>query len=224
MQEQIRSEGITFKLPFVTSITRVSIKQETKEGDAPCFSSDLQTVHVKYNILYRIPKNKVCTLFQQYQGDPYESLILPRVQESIKQVTALHKAEDLVKNRETIKKAALEKLQAVLTTNEDPLLIVNDLVINNIDLTAQLEKAIEEKQVMEQSALTKTYELQKERTEAEITVVRATAEAQSVKIKGDALKSSPEVIQLEIAKKWNGICPLSVSTTAGGANILLPLK
>ena len=77
---------------------------------------------------------------------------------------------------------------------------------------------------MEQAALQKEYELRKEQKEAEITVVRAKAEAEAVKIKGEALKSSPEVIQLEIAKKWNGISPLYISTTAGGANVLLPLK
>jgi len=41
------------------------------------------------------------------------------------------------------------------------LLTIVDFAITNIDLTDQLEKAIEDKQVKEQQALAKVYELQK---------------------------------------------------------------
>jgi hypothetical protein len=50
------------------------------------------------------------------------------------------------------------------------------------------------------------------------------AEAEAVTIKGSALKVSPEVIQYEIAQRWDGKAPLAVSTMQGGSNVLLPLK
>lgn len=214
-----RSDGITAKLPLVTTIYDMPIKQITQEGTAACFSSDLQTVQVKFNVLYRIPEGQVVSLFVMYHGNPYDTLILPRAQEITKQQTAFHRAEDLVKAREKLKAAILPKLQEAIKE-----VTIVDFVVNNIDLTKELEAAIELKQVMEQQALAKNYELQKETKEAEITVVRATAEAQAVKIKGEALKAAPEVIQLEIAKKWDGKAPTYVSTSAGGANILLPLE
>ena len=220
VQEMVRPEGINFTLPWVTTITQFPIKQITQEGESVCFSSDLQTINVKFNVLYRIPEGKVVTLFQNYAGDPYHALVEPRVQEILKQQAALHRAEEIVKKREQIKAAVLAQAQAVM----GDIITIRDVVINNIDLTKELEQAIEQKQVMEQAALQKQYELQKELKEAEITIVKAKAEAEAVQIKGKALKSSPEVIQLEIAKRWNGVAPLSVSTTAGGANILLPLK
>lgn len=73
-------------------------------------------------------------------------------------------------------------------------------------------------------SLAKVYELQKAQKEAEITVVNAKAEAEAVEIKGKAIEMSPEVIQLEIAKKWDGHTPQTVVTSGGGANILLPLN
>ncbi|MDX6767018.1 MAG: prohibitin family protein [Candidatus Methylacidiphilales bacterium] len=215
-----RGEGLTFKKPFMESIIKMPVQQITQGGTASSFSSDLQTVQVSYAVLYRIPETKVVELFQQYAGNPYATLVEPRVQEAVKQVTALYKAEELVKSREKIKQTVLGKVQQELAG----LIDVRDIPITNIDLTDELERAIELKQVTEQQALAKEYELQKARKEAEITLVNAKAEAESVKIKGEALANSPRVIDLEIVKKWDGKTPQSVVTGQGGSNIILPLR
>lgn len=217
---QAKGEGFTFKKPFIEEVVKVPVQQITVDGKASSFSSDLQTVDVSYAVLYRIPENRVVELFQQYAGSPYRTLVEPRLQEAIKQVTAQYKAEELVKNREKIKQAVVQKIQAELAG----LIDVRDVPITNIDFSDELEKAIELKQVTEQQALAKEYELKKAQKEAEITVVNARAEAESVKIKGDALASSPRVIELEIVKKWDGKTPQTVVTGQGGANILLPTR
>lgn len=214
-------EGITFKWPFIQRIIDFPIMQLKADGRAPSFSSDLQNISFNFTVMYRVPANQVVKLFQQYRGEPYATLIEPRVQETVKQVTAMSRAEDLVKNRERVKDDVLAKLRQAVG---DVLQIV-DISITNIDLSDQLEQAIEQKVVREQEALAKNFELDKEKKQAEITIVRAEAEAKSVSIKGDAIKSSPEVIQLEIAQRWDGKAPLSVSVGhGGGTNILLPLK
>jgi regulator of protease activity HflC (stomatin/prohibitin superfamily) len=139
----------------------------------------------------------------------------------VKQVAALSRAEDLVKNREKMKVDILERARPEV----GDLLEIVDVSLTNIDLSDQLEQAIEQKVVREQEALAKTFELDKEKKQAEITIVRAEAEAKSVSIKGEAIKASPEVIQLEIAQRWDGKAPLSVSVgqNGAGANVLLPL-
>jgi regulator of protease activity HflC (stomatin/prohibitin superfamily) len=214
-------EGITFKWPFIQRVLDFPIMQLKADGKAPSFSSDLQNITFTYTVMYRVPANQVVRLFQQYKGEPYATLIEPRVQEVIKQVTALSRAEDLVKNRERVKDDSLIKLRQAV----GDVLQIADLSITNIDLSDQLEQAIEQKVVREQEAFAKSFELDKEKKQAEITLVRAEAEAKSVGIKGEALKSAPEVIQLEIAQRWDGKAPLSVSVgNGGGTNILLPLK
>jgi regulator of protease activity HflC (stomatin/prohibitin superfamily) len=214
-------EGITFKWPFIQRVLDFPIMQLKADGKAPSFSSDLQNITFTYTVMYRVPANQVVRLFQQYKGEPYATLIEPRVQEVIKQVTALSRAEDLVKNRERVKDDSLIKLRQAV----GDVLQIADLSITNIDLSDQLEQAIEQKVVREQEAFAKSFELDKEKKQAEITLVRAEAEAKSVGIKGEALKSAPEVIQLEIAQRWDGKAPLSVSVgNGGGTNILLPIK
>lgn len=220
VQTDMRGEGITAKLPFFTNITDVPIKQITHKTQAVCFSSDLQTVVIGVEVLYRLPESKVVTLFQSYAGDPYVSLVEPRVQEALKKAASEYRAEEIVKKRPAIKAEVAPMLKSAI----GDLVEIVEVVLTNVDLTKELEHAIELKQVMEQQALAKEYEFKKAQKEAEITIVGAKAEAESVRIKGEALKSSPQVIELEIVKKWNGICPTFVSTNAGGANVLLPLK
>jgi prohibitin 2 len=213
-------EGITFKWPFIQSIINFPIMQLKADGRAESFSSDLQNMMFSYTVLYRVPESQVVRLFKEYRGEPYATLIEPRVQETIKQVTALSRAEDLVKNRDRVKVDVKEKIKPAV----GDLLQIEDLIITNIELSQQLEVAIEQKVVREQEALAKSFELEKERKQAEITIVKAKADAESVSIKGAALKISPEVIQYEIAQRWDGKAPLAVSTMQGGSNILLPLK
>lgn len=238
-----RDEGMTFKLPLVEQIIQYPVKQLTVEGQALCFSSDLQSVNVTFKALYRIPEEKVVELYQKFQGDPYTTLLEPRIQDALKQVTARYRAEDLVKNREKVKIEALEIVRDTLRLkagkfseetakrlgpeklyNAVPLVYLADMPISNIDLSDELEHAIELKQITEQQALAKNYELVKAEKEAEITRVQAQAEANAVRIKGDALKASPQVIELEIAKKWDGKVPSTVVVGKGGGNVLLPLR
>ncbi|MDQ3001915.1 MAG: prohibitin family protein [Fibrobacterota bacterium] len=217
---QAKGEGLAFKLPFIQKIYDFPVRSKTVEGNAASYSSDLQTVQVTFKTLYRIPENQVITIFQQYSGDPYTTLVEPRIQEELKQTTSLYRAEELVKSREKIKIEVLEKVKKAV----GDLVLVTDMAITNFDFTEELERAIEQKTIREQEALAKSFELDKARKDAEITIVNAEAEARSVKIKGEALRNSPDVISLEIVKKWNGVSPTSVVTGRGGADILLPVK
>jgi prohibitin 2 len=213
-------EGLNFKLPFVTRVQDMEIKQKTTQSHTEVFSHDLQNITVTYNVLYRIPEAKVVEMFQQFSGEPYQSLVDPRVQEILKQLTATYRAEELATNREKLK----SDLVILVGKAMNDMVIISDITITNMQLSKPLEDAIEQKVIREQEALAKKFELDKAMKDAEITIVKAKAEAESVKIKGEALKSAPEVVNFEIATKWDGKAPQAVVTTTGGANVLLPLK
>jgi len=215
-----RNEGVNFKLPFLENVRVYSVKQVTSGGESDAFSSDLQNMKINFTITYRIQEKQLVKLITGYEGDPFDKLLSPRLQSALKEVAATFRAEDFVKNRNAVQK----DIRTRLDQNLESLIIVDNVSITNIDLSDELEKAIEQKQIMEQQALAKRYELEKAKREAEITVVNANAEAQAVNIKGQALKSSPAVIDLEIAKKWDGKSPSTVVTGKGGANVLLPLR
>jgi prohibitin 2 len=101
-------------------------------------------------------------------------------------------------------------------------LVIEDVVIENVNLSNQLQAAIEAKMVMEQEANKAKFVQQKAQIEADTAIIRAEGEAKAIRIRGDALRASREVIDLTIAEKWDGKAPLVVGGGAG-ANVLLPL-
>ncbi|MBC8002269.1 MAG: hypothetical protein H7X97_06745, partial [Opitutaceae bacterium] len=69
-----KPEGFGLKAPFITAIYPISVRQQTAEDKAECYSSDLQQIVIDLRVLFRIPESSVVKLFQDYYGDPFESL------------------------------------------------------------------------------------------------------------------------------------------------------
>ena len=216
---QFKTEGFGLKSPFISTVIPYSIKQRSAEMNAPVISKDLQEVLTQIRVLYRIPENSVVQIHQQFKGDPFLSLIQPRVDEAIKEVAKEHTANQIVQDRAAIKKRVLESARQKV----GKLLNVVDVVVEDISLSKNLETAIERKMVQEQEANKAIFEQQKAQIDAQIAVVRAKGEAESIRIQGEALANNPELISLEIVRKWNGRAPRAVGGNAGGAQMLLPL-
>jgi prohibitin 2 len=219
--EHFLPEGFGFKTPFVTTIVPVNVRQQTQSVRAECFSSDLQQVIADLRVLYRVPEGSVVQIYKQFAGDPFDSLIAPRVQEAIKEITASQTAEQIVKNREEIKQKALVSARAKI----GDILWVEDIVIRNLDLSAELERAIEAKMVAEQQASQARFSQVQVQIEAETAVIRAKGEAEAIKVRGEALKLNPAFLRLQIVERWNGRSPLVVpaNVNSTGAALLLPL-
>ena len=214
-----KPQGFGYKTPFITTIVPVPIRQQTRAVQAACYSSDLQQVNMDLQVLYRVPEASVVQIYQGYAGDPFDSLIAPRVQEALKEVTALESAEQIVKNREEIKDKALAGARLKVGS----ILVVDDVVIQNIDLSKELETAIEAKMVQEQEAAKAKFTQQKAQIEADTVVIKAKGDAESIRIRGEALKETPAFIDLQIVEKWDGRAPLYVGGAgSGGVNMLLP--
>ncbi|MSU31619.1 MAG: prohibitin family protein [Pedosphaera sp.] len=212
-----KPEGFGIKIPIVTVIYPMSVRQQTAEEQADCYSSDLQQIRVNLRVLYRIPEASVVTLFQDYYGQPFASLIAPRVHEALKEVTALLSAEQIVKKREQIKAQSLSIAQKKIGS----LLVIEDIVIEDITLSKELGHAIEAKMVQEQEASKSKFFQNRAQIEADTAVIQAKGEAQSIVIRGKALKENPAFVDLKIVDKWDGFTPVVIG---GGENLLLSLQ
>lgn len=217
-------EGFGTKAPFISHVQPVLVRQQTRELPTECYSSDLQQVNMILRVLYRIPESSVVKIYQDYAGEPFASLVAPRVHEAIKEVTALQSAEQIVKQREAIKSKALAATREKIAE----LLIIEDIVLENITLSKELESAIESKMVQEQEAAKARFIQQKAQIEADTAIIKAKGEAEAIRIRGEALRDNPGLIQLQIVEKWDGRAPLVVGGGGGGegssANFILPLN
>jgi prohibitin 2 len=216
----ILDEGLHFINPL-SIVKQISVRQKTDViPQASAFSSDLQNIKITVKILHKIPEASVVRMFTNYAGDPFDSLISPRVQEALKEATAMLSAERIAKAREEVKQRALSLSKEKI----GEILVVEDLVIEDIGLSPELQKAIEAKMVQEQEAARAQFVQRQAETEAQTAVIRAKGEADALKIRGDALKQNPQVLQMNLIEKWNGISPLVVGSGAQGTSFILPLE
>ena len=218
---EFKPEGFGLRQPFITRIHALSVRQQTRPMPAECYSADLQQVRTEVHVLYKVPEHSVVKVYQQYAGDPFESLIAPRVQEAIKEVAATQSAEMIVKNREQVKNRALELARRKIGTN---FLDLVDLVLYSIALSPELETAIEMKMVQEQEAEKAKFTQLKAQIEAETAIIRARGEAEAIQVRGLALRTNPEFVKLQILQNWNGRSPLVVGSSGSGANLLMSLS
>src|ERR1043166_1146062 len=209
-----KKEGFGFKMPMVTRVENISIRQQTAQDQAECYSADLQQIHFELRVLFRVPEASVVKLYQGYEGDPFENLVAPRVQEALKEVVAMQSAEQIVKSREQIKSKALEIARQKMAA----LVVIEDIVIQNIRLTKELEHAIEAKMVQEQEAQRSKYVQQRAQIEADTAVIKARGEAESIRIRGEARKTNPAFVELQIVDRWDGVPPLIIGS---GENVMM---
>lgn len=214
-----KPEGFGMKLPFVTHIEPQLIRQQTAKMEADCYSSDLQQVKIAVRVLFRVPQASVVTIFRDYYGDAFDSLIKPRVAEALNEITARRTAELIVKKREEVKSQALASARQKL----GDVLVIEDLVLEDINLTHALENAIEAKMVQEQEAARARFAQQQVQVEASTAVIKAKGEAESMVLRGQALRENPSVLELQVIERWDGITPLVVGPGVTGANMMLPL-
>jgi prohibitin 2 len=214
-----KPEGFGFKMPFITAVHPQVIRQQTATMVADCYSSDLQQVKIDVRVLYRVPESSVVSIFRDYWGSPFDSLVKPRVAEALNEFTATRSAELIVQKREEVKSQALDSARKKI----GDVLVIEDIVLEDINLTRSLENAIEAKMVQEQEAARARFAQQQAQTEASTVVIRATGEAESMVLRGKALRENPSVLELQIIERWDGITPLVVGPGATGANMMLPL-
>lgn len=219
VSHEAKPEGFGTKTPFISHLVTVPVRQQTRELPAECYSSDLQQVNVQLRVLYRIPESSVVKIYQDYLGDPFDSLVAPRVQEALKEVTAEQSAEQIVKKREEVKSKALAATRAKIAG----LLVVEDIVLENITLSRELEAAIEAKMVQEQEAAKARFVQTKAQIEADTAVIKAKGEAEAIRVRAEAIRDNPGLIQLQIVEKWDGKAPLVVGGGGEGAQMILPV-
>jgi prohibitin 2 len=102
---------------------------------------------------------------------------------------------------------------------------VEDIVIRNIDLSADLERAIEAKMVAEQQASQAKFSQTQTQVEAETAIIKAKGEAEAIRVRGEALKLNPAFLRLQMVERWNGKAPLVVpaGVNNNGAALLMPM-
>lgn len=206
VQDRVLTEGLYFRVPIQQKIVKLDVRTVKHEVEAIAYSKDIQTVDAVVALNYHLDAVNVNKLWQEI-GEDYETRIIdPSIQESVKAATAQFTAQELIEERPRVKDEIRKQLFDRLNGRH---IIVDDFSIVNFDFSDAYEKAVEDKQVAQQSALKAQNDLIRIKTEAEQRVAQATAEAEAIRIQAEAIQNQggAEYVNLKAIEKWNGALP-----------------
>ena len=229
------NEGLHFVLPFRDSIVPMEVRTQKIVESTTSGSKDLQNVATEVALNYRIDPNTVPILFKEIGLDYSNRIIVPTIQESVKQVTARYNAEELITKRDQVKTEIESQIEARLT----PYNIVMDTIsITDFQFSDQFVQAVEAKVQAEQRALQAQNELRRIQIEAQQTEARALGEqkaniasaegqrqANILRAQGESaaiqtietqLNNSTTYLNWLQAQKWDGKLPLVTGSIGGG--------
>lgn len=226
--------GVHTKAPW-QQVVKMDNRIQKASVEMFCFSSDIQEVSTVYTINYQIEKANAQTIYRTIGKDYYATIILPRIEESVKSMIAKYNAESLIASREQLSVEIREDLTAKLAAYN---VEVIDASIENLDFSDAFTNAVEAKQVAAQEKL--KAEIQQEQAnieakaaaeraviaaqaEAEKAVIEAEAQAEAAKKEADAKayagekeaeankkiseSLTEELIEYKTIEQWNGELP-----------------
>lgn len=206
--------GIHLKIPFWQTVTHYNIRTQAytmssvqsasdynADESVQARSRDGQEVTMDATVLFHVAAADAPVIKQTLgtEDDYYDVVIKPKSRSILREIVARFDALDLVSEKRA--EIVTQMNQALTASLADNKLTLDEVVLRDVNFSAEFSQAIEEKQIAFQKI--KTAEYQKEEAEQlkEKKIIEAQAEAESIKLKGEMLKANPGVIQFEFVQK-----------------------
>jgi prohibitin 2 len=231
------NEGIHFVVPVRDNVVQMEVRTQRITEDAASASRDLQDVRTQVALNYHLDPDNSQNVYKNLGLDYANRVIVPAIQESVKQVTARFNAEELITQRESVK---TEIEQQIRTRLADYNIIVDAISITEFEFSQEFVRAVEAKVAAQQRALQAQNELQRIEIEAQqaearavgeqqaniaraegvrqANVLQAQGEAQAITTIDEQLRQSPSYLEWLKSQKWDGQLPLVVGGSGSGAN------
>ena len=220
--------GLGFKLPVVDSVVEMNVQSLSQVYDGVlAYSSDQQTAAMKVSVNFRVPADQVTKVYSEYGSidGMLLRLVDRQVPEEVKGVFGKFTAATAIKERERLS----SEINAAIKKSVTGPIIIESVQLENLDFSDAYEKSIEQRMLAEVEVQKVQQNAEREKVQAEIKVIQAQAdadsvvaaakaEAESIQLKGDAaakaieargraLRDNPNLIELVKAENWNGVLP-----------------
>lgn len=205
VENMILGEGIHPVIPLVNTVKKLTVRIQKQEISAEASSKDLQEIFADVALNWHIVPEEVNEIFKVLgnETDVIEKIISPAVEEVLKAVMAEYTAEEIITKRGEVKDEVDHFLKARL---ENYHIKVDEISLVHVHFSERFSDAVEAKQIAEQEAKKAGFAALRAIKEAEAMVNLAKGEAEAQRLLQDSL--TPEIIEKEMIKKWNGQLPL----------------
>jgi len=183
--------GVHIVLPWIESVvifsTRVEKIDMTTRTRNPITALSIEGLPVRLDVtvLYRIIPQKADEIYKNYGVNFAEKVIIPIVRETVRNVIARYKIEDLYSTkRAELQKTIYDELKKRLLTAH---IQIVDLLLRDVRLPKKVVEKIEEKLRAKEEAEKMKFVIEKERLEAERKITEARGIAESNRIIANSL-------------------------------------
>ena len=199
--EELRS-GFHLVIPLA-KVTKMSIRTEEytmsiAQGEGKKYGADAITsltkeglsVDLDMTVLYRLEENKASDVYRTVgvKDDIDEKIIRPTIRTAIRDVIAQYEAKDIYSEK---REEASQKIEEKLKAELDPRgIVVEQVLLRNVALPANLANAIQEKLQAEQEAEKYDFILDKEKKEKERKIIEAEGQRDSQQIINQSLSQN----------------------------------
>jgi regulator of protease activity HflC (stomatin/prohibitin superfamily) len=180
---QLRQPGLSFKLPFVSSVKPINIALQQRDYEnVMTYTKDNQVIDARLSVMFRIPEGKIIEI---YSNNPdWESKLEKAVLDSAKSAFGRQEAQNVAQNREKIMEEVTQETAAKV---RDLLgLEVQSVLMPNFDFDDAFEHAVSQAANAKAELNRKQTELEQQKVEKEKTIVNAEASAEAQKKAADA--------------------------------------
>ena len=196
-------EGIHVKPPLVSIVDIYDVTVQKFEVPAQSSTEDLQDLTARFAINFRLDPLGVVEI-RRTQGtlaNIVSKIIAPQTQESFKIAAARRTVEEAITKRNELKRDFDEALSERL---EKYGILVLDTSVVDLDFSPEFARAVEEKQIAEQSAKRAIYVAQEAEQQAQADINRAQGKAEAQRLLAETLKAEGGqlVLQKEAIQAW----------------------
>ena len=225
----VEEPGLHFKLPFIDSIHKMTVRTVKFTLPTAVYSKDIQGAEVVISLNYRLDADKVGEMYAAAGTNYADKIVVPRLLAVSKDVFGKYNAVSIVQAREDLGRQILEEMSAKMAGTG---VIVESVQIENIDFSDSYEKSVEERMKAEVEVQRVKQNLERERINAEMARAKAQgeadaklarasadakalelvgrAEAEAIRAKSEAMKANPDYVRMLQAEKWDGRLPQSI--------------
>ena len=208
--------GLNWVVPYVDTVVTYNTKDiiyETAPADKQIGSKadyvdypvdttteDGQQVDISYSIRFSVERAQAPIIAQELgdEQDVVEKVVKFHSRILCRQVPRNYKASDLYTGDVTaVEEDIANQLRSLFATKG---LFLDAFGIREIGFSPDYVEAIEQKQIEQERVTTEQYKADQAEKRKQASITEAEGEAEAIRIKGQALKESPDMIQLEFVR------------------------
>lgn len=219
--------GLHFKLPIIDSVEPIFTQPQKAQygGDAgkvEAYSADQQPASLKFAVNWHVTDPEIFYGSYTTLDNAKTRVLDTKVFEIVKNIFGKFEAASAIQNRADLNAKTTTALQEA---TKGLSFRVDSFQMEDIAFSEKYEAAVEDR--MEATVRQQQAEFAKAKriidadagayevkaaadAKAHQITVQGNAEADAIKARGDALAAHPQLVELTIAEKWNGVAPTTV--------------